>query len=176
MHGTRARHLASFRRTWVLSNDPKTKVEIVATQPLHVIAGTKYIKKVFWFICCNPQNCIHSWEQRQSTLDCRYVPPKLFSWHYFGNLFSSYPHHSTILQPNNFIRDWKIRLLGQKIFKIFKNHNNGIIYRQSSVDCLCLGGDTSSMKSAFASSHAEQFPSNSFWSISRREEKAAQWL
>jgi hypothetical protein len=46
------------------------------------------------------------------------VPPKLFSWHYFGNLscFSSYRHHSTILQPNNFIRDWKIRLLGQRIF------------------------------------------------------------
>jgi hypothetical protein len=39
-----------------------------------------------------------------------------FSWPYFGNLlcFSSYPHHSTIPQPNNFIRDCRIRLLGQK--------------------------------------------------------------
>jgi hypothetical protein len=44
------------------------------------------------------------------------VPPKLFSWPYFGNLLycSSYPHHSTIPQPNNFIRDCRIRLLGQK--------------------------------------------------------------
>jgi hypothetical protein len=42
---------------------------------------------------------------------------KKFSWHYFGNLlfFFSHPHHSTILQPNNFIRDWKIKLLGQKM-------------------------------------------------------------
>jgi hypothetical protein len=82
-----------------------------------------------------------------------------FSWHYFGNLFcfSNYPHHSTIIQPNNFIMNWKIRLLGQKmIFKIFKIQN-GVrkksfggtfsfsnchiieldIYRQSSVNCLC---------------------------------------
>jgi hypothetical protein len=39
-----------------------------------------------------------------------------FSWPYFVNLlvFSSYPHHSTIPQPNNFIWDCRIRLLGQK--------------------------------------------------------------
>jgi hypothetical protein len=44
------------------------------------------------------------------------VPPNFFSWPYCGNLlcFSSYPHHSTIPQPNNFIRDCRIRLLGQK--------------------------------------------------------------
>jgi hypothetical protein len=35
------------------------------------------------------------------------VPPKLFFLTLFRNLlcFSSYPHHSTIPQPNNFIRD-----------------------------------------------------------------------
>jgi hypothetical protein len=67
--------------------------------------------------------------QRQSTLDCRYLISlcdnlkkwmflqNFFSWHYFGNVlcFSSYPNHSTILQPNNFIMDWNIRLLGQTI-------------------------------------------------------------
>jgi hypothetical protein len=39
-----------------------------------------------------------------------------FSWPYFGNLLccSSYPHHFTIPQPNNFIMDCRIRLLGQK--------------------------------------------------------------
>jgi hypothetical protein len=42
--------------------------------------------------------------------------PNFFSWPYFWNLlcFSSYPHHSTIPQPSNFIRDCSIRLLGQK--------------------------------------------------------------
>jgi hypothetical protein len=64
-----------------------------------------------------------------------------FFWHYFGNLlsFANYPHHSTIIQPNNFIMDLKIRLIGQKIFKILKNHflsHNRVRYRQSSVDCL----------------------------------------
>jgi hypothetical protein len=48
------------------------------------------------------------------------VPPKLFSWHYFGNLlcFSSYPHHSTTLQPNKCYKALKIRLLGQFFFNI----------------------------------------------------------
>jgi hypothetical protein len=72
--------------------------------------------------------------QRQSTLDCRYltglimwqfekenVPPKLFFltlfWE-FVMFFQLSTHHSTILQPNNFIWDWLIR--------------------QSSVDCLWL--------------------------------------
>jgi hypothetical protein len=32
-------------------------------------------------------------------------------------MVSSYPHHSTILQPNNFIRDWKIRF-----FDLGSNH------------------------------------------------------
>jgi hypothetical protein len=48
-----------------------------------------------------------------------------FSWPYFGNLlvFSSYPHHSTIPQPNNFIRDCRIRLLGQK--RMFTDKTSG---------------------------------------------------
>jgi hypothetical protein len=68
------------------------------------------------------------WTQRQETLDLPYLtllcdnlknrmfPQNFFSWRYFGNLLycSSYPHHSTIPQPNNFIRDCRIRLLGQK--------------------------------------------------------------
>jgi hypothetical protein len=66
--------------------------------------------------------------QRQETLDLPYLTllcdnlknrmflQNFFSWPYFGNLLScsSYPHHSTIPQPNNFIRDCRIRLLGQK--------------------------------------------------------------
>jgi hypothetical protein len=66
--------------------------------------------------------------QRQETLDLPYLTllcdnlknrmflQNFFSWPYFGNLLycSSYPHHSTIPQQNNFIRDCRIRLLGQK--------------------------------------------------------------
>jgi hypothetical protein len=66
--------------------------------------------------------------QRQETLDLPYLTllcdnlkntmflQIFFSWPYFGNLLycSSYPTHSTIPQPNNFIRDCRIRLLGQK--------------------------------------------------------------
>jgi hypothetical protein len=66
--------------------------------------------------------------QRQETLDLPYLTllcdnlknrmflQNFFSWPYFGNLLycSSYPHYSTIPQPNNFIRDCRIRLLGQK--------------------------------------------------------------
>jgi hypothetical protein len=93
--------------------------------------------------------------QRQSTLDCRYLTllcdnlkkrmflKNFFCWHYFGNLlcFSNYAHHSTILQPNYFIMDWKIRLLGQKMIFLrnipfFKLSHNRVRYRQSSVDCL----------------------------------------
>jgi hypothetical protein len=60
--------------------------------------------------------------QRQSTLDCRYltlimwqfekenVPPKLF-WEFvmFFQLSTSLQFALAILQPNNFISDWKIR-------------------------------------------------------------------
>jgi hypothetical protein len=67
-------------------------------------------------------------KQRQEILDLPYLTllcdnlknrmflQNFFSWPYFGNLLccSSYPHHSTIPQPNNFIMDCRIRLLGQK--------------------------------------------------------------
>jgi hypothetical protein len=67
------------------------------------------------------------------------VPLKLFSWHYFGNLLC-FSHHSTILQPNNFIMDWKI-VKGKKFWRnilFFKLSHNRVRYRQSIVDCLCL--------------------------------------
>jgi hypothetical protein len=71
---------------------------------------------------------LFGWMQRQETLDLSYLTllcdnlknrmflQNFFSWPYFGNLLycSSYPHQSTIPQPNNFIRDCRIRLLGQK--------------------------------------------------------------
>jgi hypothetical protein len=34
--------------------------------------------------------------------------PNFFSWHYFGNLLCFSSYRSTILQPNNFIWNWKI--------------------------------------------------------------------
>jgi hypothetical protein len=42
------------------------------------------------------------------------VPPKLFSWHYFGNLlcFSNTRHHCTILQTKQKFMPKKNRLLG----------------------------------------------------------------
>jgi hypothetical protein len=66
----------------------------------------------------------HCHVQRQSTLDYRYLTllcdnlkkrmflQNFFSWHYFGNLlcFSSYRHHSTILQPNK-------KFMSKKSFK-----------------------------------------------------------
>jgi hypothetical protein len=74
------------------------------------------------------RRCSHDTGQRQETLDLPYLTllcdnlknrmflQNFFSWPYFGNVLycSSYPHHSTIPQPNNFIRDCRIRLLGQK--------------------------------------------------------------
>jgi hypothetical protein len=70
-----------------------------------------------WYRAGCPTGLVHG--QRQETLDLPYLTllcdklknrmfhQNFFSWHYFGNLlvFSSYPHHSTISQPNNFIRD-----------------------------------------------------------------------
>jgi serine/threonine protein kinase len=58
--------------------------------------------------------------QRQSTLDCHYLTllcdnlkkrmflQNLSAFRDVKEILSSYPHNSTILQPNNFIRDCKI--------------------------------------------------------------------
>jgi hypothetical protein len=85
--------------------------------------------------------------QRQSTLDCRYLSllcdnlkkrmflQNFFSWHYFGNLscYSSYPHHSTILQPNSLV----LIVFGiydppctNVIYIIIQNFSLELIYRQ----------------------------------------------
>jgi hypothetical protein len=79
------------------------------------------------FLVVRDGKVVQRWafSQRQLTLDCRYLTgllcdnlkKRMFLQNFFpdtifGNLscFSSYPHHSTILQPNNFIRDRKIKL------------------------------------------------------------------
>jgi hypothetical protein len=49
-----------------------------------------------------------------------FFPDTILGFYYVFPVIN--PHHSTIPQPNNFIMDWKIRLLGQKmIFKDFKD-------------------------------------------------------
>jgi hypothetical protein len=118
--GAKCSHKWQVKKQLMVASSQKSHLKFGAHEEMEQISACHFDKfsvwsllEILWESEITPTIVFPVWYSNLAPTITWMFLQNFFSWHFLGNLlcFSSYRHHSTILQPNNFIRDWKNRLI-----------------------------------------------------------------